>query len=96
MGAAVNATRDGRASGRRTVRLDITSLRAELEKLETRQDGPIDLFDEELALFLEYWPKRNHDEVAKLFGLSTQTALRIYRRHQQVPSPLDLEIESLR
>lgn len=96
MGTAVNATRDGRASGRRTVRLDITSLRAELEKLETRQDGPIDLFDEELALFLEYWPKRNHEDVAKLFGLSTQTALRIYRRHTQVPSRAELELEALR
>lgn len=96
MGAAVNAARDGRASGRRAVRLDITSLRAELEKLETRQDGPIDLFDEELALFLEYWPKRNHDDVAKLFGLSTQTALRIYRRHTEAQSRAELELERLR
>lgn len=96
MGTAVNAARDGRASGRRTVRLDITSLRAELEKLETRQDGPIDLFDEELALFLEYWPKRNHDEVAKLFGLSTQTALRIYRRHIEARERAELELEALR
>ena len=96
MGTTPHAARDGHASGRRTVRLDITSLRAELEKLETRQDGPIDLFDEELALFLEYWPKRNHEDVAKLFGLNPSTALRIYRRHTQVRSRAELELEALR
>ena len=96
MGTTPHAARDGRASGRGAVKLDISSLRAELEKLEVRQDGPIDLEGAELALFMEYWPKRNHEDVAKLFGLSTQTALRIYRRHHQVPGPLDLEIESLR
>ena len=96
MGTAPHAARAGGASGRGTVKLDIASLRAELEKLEVRQDGPIDLEGAELELFMEFWPKRNHEDVAKLFGLSTQTALRIYRRHQQVPSPLDLEIESLR
>lgn len=96
MGTTPHAARDGRASGRGAVKLDIASLRAELEKISDPTPKMQDLSGEELELFMEYWPRKNHEQVAKLFGLNVSTALRIYRRHQQVPSPLDLEIESLR
>ena len=48
MGTAVNAARDGRASGRGIVKLDIASLRAELEKISDPTPKMQDLSGEEL------------------------------------------------
>ena len=57
-------------------------LRKQLQNLpdSTYSHSEKRLLPEQEKLLLEFWPQKRHEDVAKLLGISTTTALKNYRR----------------
>jgi hypothetical protein len=65
---------------REVVTIDITHIREKLEALpEIKKQQIKDWTQEEDDLLLEFWPSRNHRDVATLLGVCKDIALRRYK-----------------
>ena len=63
--------------------MDIEELRKSIVAMPKPRTNRRVFTKEELDLIIEYWPIRQHNEMAKAFGVCSNILLRIYRAERE-------------